>query len=127
MKECIIIIFIIIIVLISNFILEKYLERSTGELIGRLENLRIDIQNKEEQKRLEENYEEIYKLWEKTNDRWAIIELHEELDLIESSIRKLKANIQTKEETMAMEKIEECIFLINHIAEKEKFSLKNIF
>lgn len=127
MKECIIIIFIIIIVLISNFILEKYLEKSTGELIGRLENLRIDIQNKEEQKRLEENYEEIYKLWEKTNDRWAIIELHEELDLIESSIRKLKANIQTKEETMAMEKIEECIFLINHIAEKEKFSLKNIF
>lgn len=127
MKECIIIILIIIIVIISNFILEKYLENSTGELIGKLENLRTEIENKEEQKRLESSYEEIYSLWEETNDKWAIVELHEELDLIESSIRKLKANIATKEETMAIEKIEECIFLINHIAEKEKFSLKNIF
>ena len=127
MKECIIIIFIIIIVIISNFILEEYLENSTGELIGKLENLRTAIENKEEQKKLESTYEEIYKLWKKTNDKWAIIELHEELDLIESSIRKLKANIETKEETMAIEKIEECVFLINHISEKEKFSLKNVF
>ena len=107
MKECIIIIVIIIIVIISNFILEKYLENSTGELIGKLENLRTAIENKEEQKKIESTYEEIYKLWEKTNDKWAIVELHEELDLIESSIRKLKANIETKEETMAIEKIED--------------------
>ena len=53
--------------------------------------------------------------------------LHSELDLIETSFVKMKAQIEEGELNKSMEEIETGIFLVDHINEKEKLCLKNIF
>ena len=56
-----------------------------------------------------------------------MIVLHSELDLIETSIIKMKTQIEEDNFDIAKEELDTSIFLINHISEKEKFCLKNIF
>ena len=51
--------------------------------------------------------------------------LHSELDSIETSLIKMKVDIE-EDKNMFLEELKTSIFLINHIYEKEKFCLKNI-
>ena len=69
----------------------------------------------------------MYSEWEKINEKWSVIILHDEIDLIETALIKMKAEIKSGEIEDSMAEIDTSIFLLNHIKEKEKTSLKNIF
>ena len=74
-----------------------------------------------------EKTDEIYSEWEEINERWSVIVLHDEIDLIETSLIRMKSKIKTGEIQESMEDLDTSIFLIKHIKEKEKTNLKNIF
>lgn len=128
MKE-IAIIFIILIIIIGGAIYtNKYLNNSSQKLVGMLEDLKQKVeQNSNDTKNLKTEVDNIYNEWQNTENKWAFIVLHSELDLIETSFVKMKAQIEEGELNRSMEEIETSIFLVNHISEKEKFCLKNIF
>lgn len=128
MKE-ITIIFIILIIIIGGAIYtNKYLNNSSQKLVGMLEDLKQKVeQNSNDTKNLKTEVDNIYNEWQNTENKWAFIVLHSELDLIETSFVKMKAQIEEGELNRSMEEIETSIFLVNHISEKEKFCLKNIF
>ena len=58
---------------------------------------------------------------------WSTLVFHEELDTIQISLTKMKAQIEEGELEESLEELETTKFLINHIKEKEKFNLKNVF
>ena len=128
MKEIIIIIIILIIIFTGAMYTQKYLNDTTNILVSKLEDLKNNIEHKStEENELKEKADEIYGEWENTNEKWSVIVLHDEIDLIETSLIKMKSKIQTGKIEDSMEDIDTSIFLVKHIKEKEKTNLKNIF
>ena len=128
MKEIIIIISILIIIFAGSIITQMYLNKTSALLIDKLENIKSDIENEKfDREKVSKKAEEMYSEWEKINEKWSVIILHDEIDLIETAIIKMKAEIKSGEIEDSMAEIDTSIFLLNHIKEKEKTSLKNIF
>jgi len=127
MREFIIIIIILGLIIGGDILVNKYLDNSSEILIGELKSLKNKINEKYDTKVLVEEANKIYEKWSKTEEKWAIIVLHSELDLIETSLIKMKTQIKENNLDIAQEELETSIFLVNHISEKEKFCIKNIF
>ena len=128
MKEVTIIISILIIVFGSAYLIQSFLNKGTDELVGELENLKKEIKNQNFQKKdLELKADKVYENWEDINEKWSTIVLHSEMDLIDTSLIKMKSKIKIGKIDESMEDIDTSIFLLKHIKEKEKTSLKNIF
>ena len=127
MKDFIIICIIIIVIIGGAIYTQKYIDRTTGALVQELNDLKKMIDNKEQREDVVKKVNKIYNKWKKTEEGWAIIVLHSELDLIETSFIKMKTAIEEDELNRGLEELETSMFLINHISEKEKFCLKNIF
>lgn len=128
MKEFIIIIVILLIIFGGATIVQKYLNNTADLLVSKLEDLKNNIEQKntteEEMKR---KSQKIYEEWENINEKWSIIVLHDEIDLIETSLIRMKSKIETNKVEESMEDLDTSIFLLKHIKEKEKTSLKNLF
>ena len=128
MKEALIVITIIIIIIGADLILNNYLKQSSKGLLNSLEELKGKINKNEEGiKELEVRADKIYHNWNKVEEKWAMLVLHSELDQIETALIKTKSRIKEYNLKDCLEEIETSIFLINHISEKEKFCLKNVF
>ena len=128
MKEVTIIIVILTIIFGGALYTQKFLNNTADILVSKLENLKTDIENKdEEQQILEEQTDEIYGEWENINEKWSVIVLHDEIDLIETALIRMKSKIKTGSLDESIEDLDTSIFLLKHIKEKEKTNLKNIF
>ena len=128
MKEVIIIIIILIIVFAGDVYTQNYLNETSDMLVSKLENLKTDLETENiEQKTLEEQADEIYGEWEDINEKWSVVVLHDEIDLIETSLIRMKSKIKTGSLDESMEDLDTSVFLLKHIKEKERTSLKNIF
>lgn len=128
MKEFVIIITILIIIFGGALYTQNYLNNSSNILVSKLENLKTDLESKNKnQQRLEEQADKIYGEWENVNKKWSVVVLHDEIDLIETSLIRMKSKIKTGSLDESMEDLDTSIFLLKHIKEKEKTSLKNIF
>lgn len=128
MKEFIIIIVILMIIFGGALYTQNYLNNTSDTLVSKLERLKIDLESKNiNQQTIEEQSDEIYGEWEEINEKWSVVVLHDEIDLIETSLIRMKSKIKTGSLDESMEDLDTSIFLLKHIKEKEKTSLKNIF
>ena len=125
MKNITIIVCILTLILASTIYVENELKTKSKLIVGQLKEIKEDINNSKIG--IEEKIKEVLREWKKTDEKWSIIILHNELDLIETSLISIKSNIENKEHTRALEEIDKSIFLLEHTVEKEKFKLKNIF
>lgn len=128
MKETIIIIVILIIILCGAIYTQKFLNKTSDLLVSKLEELKNGIEkNNMTTQEMEGKSDEIYGEWEDINPKWSVIVLHDEIDLIETSLIRMKSKIKTGNFDESMEDLDTSIFLVKHIKEKERTSLKNIF
>ena len=98
MKEIIIIISILIIIFAGSIITQMYLNKTSALLIDKLENIKSDIENEKfDREKVSKKAEEMYSEWEKINEKWSVIILHDEIDLIETALIKMKAEIKSGE------------------------------
>ena len=123
MKDSLIILSIIIIVIIGNIISQNILKTDSEKLIGKLENLREELETETSIKKAEE----LYDLWEETEQRWSIMILHQELDNIKTAIIGVKSGIESEDYEYSYQQIENSIFLVGHLKEKWNLKWKNIF
>lgn len=128
MKQIIIMIIILIIIFSGSLYIQKFLNDTSMPLVSKLEEIKEDIEKGNiEDKGAKEKSEEVYKEWEDISAKWAIIVLHDEMDLIEMALIKMNSNIKMGNAEDSIQELETSIFLLEHIEEKEKTSLKNIF
>lgn len=127
MKEITIVLFILIIIIGGALYVDKYLENTSNEIADMLKNLRSDINSDKNIEDIKKESQRIYNKWKEVEEGWALTVVHEELDLIETSLIKMKAQIEEESLSKSIEEIDISIFLVKHISEKEKFCLKNIF
>lgn len=128
MKETIIIIIILIIIFGGAFYIQNFLNNTSDTLVSKLEDLKTNMEKgKITEEEMKNKSDEIYGEWEDINEKWSVIVLHDEIDLIETSLIRMKSKIKTGYINESMEDLDTSIFLLKHIKEKEKTSLKNIF
>ena len=93
---------------------------------GLEENLKGEIKIEvEEEIKLE--MENIKKMWKEKYETLAYYIEHDELEKVETELTKSRANIETKEYAVAIENIESCNFILEHIKDKSSLKIVNLF
>ena len=125
-KEIVITIIVLILIVVGNIVTQNNTNKSVEEMSYELENLKQEIENKnwdESNKKMEE----IEKMWEEKNEVMAYYIEHNELEKVQTEIAKTKADVESKESAMAIESIENCNFILEHIKDKNALKIVNIF
>lgn len=71
--------------------------------------------------------EDIQKRWKKTESIWALLTDHIEIDNIEMSMIKSSEYITARSPALSLAELSNLKYMLEHIYEKETFSLENIF
>ena len=137
MREICISILIVVIIISLDIMMQNYTKKSTEEIIEQLEEIgkelsrekmQVDIEiNGDKQKELERKSQEIQERWKEKNEKLAYYIEHNELEKVETNITSIISYIRTGEYTLALDKIETNIFVLQHIKDKYQLSLDNIF
>ena len=134
-KEMIISFIILIIILLGNYITQNNTNKSVDILSNNLIVLREEI-NKETNKKtngekreedITNQFNKISDIWKKEYIKMAYYIEHDELEKVETEITKIKSNIETEEYSNAIECIDSCNFILEHIKDKTALKIVNIF
>ena len=131
-KELIIVIIIVIAIIIIDTITQNYTRDSFEKINKKLEKIKeiinkIDDQEKNSQQELQEKIKTMEEDWKIINRKTAFYIEHEELEKVNASMIKFKSYIQLEEYTEAIPELENCKYILDHIREKEKMQIINLF
>ena len=125
-KEIVISCVIIIGIIIFDIITQNYTVKAMDGVSEVLETVRHDVQA-ENDNSAKEGIERTKEKWNNVKEKLVIYIEHAELEKVEMYIMQADSHIETKEYSMAIESIDMCDFVMEHIKEKYELSVKNIF
>lgn len=125
-KEIIIIIVAIAIVVSLDIVTNNYTKDTVDIMSQKLDVLRKYIfeENKEE---ADLQIPEIENEWEERYKTLAFYLEHDELEKVNTELVSLKAFLNMEEYSECMNSLDKCVFILEHIQEKEETSLKSVF
>lgn len=124
-KEIILSAILLIFIFTANYFTRNYTQKSIEEVTQKLESLKTEMLEKGEQ--TGEKYDELEKIWLEKYEVLAYYIEHDELEKVSSELFQLKGSIQTDQVDEGIPTIENCKFILDHIKDKDKFEIKNIF
>ncbi len=111
-----------------DMITQNYTVSAVDDITNQLENIKSDMKLGEiDEENLKKQTESVQKSWEERYSKMAFYIEHDELEKVENNITSFASYIELKEYNLAINKIEEDIFLLDHIKDKYELSLENIF
>lgn len=125
-KEYSIIIIILVIVFYIDFVTSKSLEDAVNWARDGITSIENKINENNEVEAQDEFYDFEEKWKEKVQNLSLFVE-HNELEKVSNDIVIIESNFETNETEKALENIAELKFMLEHIEEKNKLKLKNIF
>lgn len=127
-KELIIVIFILVIIFFVDFITQKYTKTNIESIINDLNDLKnIIIEDESDIEKAKEKIYEIEESWLKKVNVLSYYIEHDELEKVSSKINEIIGNIEAENSSQGVQDIQDCIFILNHIINKYKLYLKNVF
>lgn len=126
MKEVLVIALVLILVISLDIITNNYTTYAADSLSGQFSELR-EFLLKEDEENINKKIKEIDSNWDKYKKNLSYYIEHDELEKVGSSLSALKAHIEVKEYNDALENLDSNIFILQHIQEKEKFSISSLF
>ncbi len=127
-KEIIITIIIVLVIFIANYFTHNYTKKCVREVNENLQEIKQEALNDENDgKELAERVNGIYEKWLRMSDKLSYYLEHNELEKVHSSLRTAKAHFEANEVEEGVPELENCMYILYHIEEKESFKLKNIF
>ena len=100
-------------------------KNAVAEMNESLQDVSSSINNiKNVNKEIKELITKSNEIWDKEYQKLAYYIEHDELEKVTEALIRAKSNINAEEYNTAIENIDGCIFLLQHIEEKDKFSLK---
>ena len=125
-KEIIIVLIIIIIIFATDILTQNFTKNSISLINEKLDNIKTTIINNEtndlnsEIKNLDEN-------WTDINNKMSFYIEHDELEKVNTSLVKIKSYIEFEEYSEAVPELEECKYILDHIKEKQRLKIINLF
>ena len=127
-KELIIIIIIIALVIVGNIITQNNTNKSVEAINDELKIFREEILKQTISKtEIEEHIKKINNTWEEKFEKLAYYIEHDELEKASSELTKLKADVETENYDFAIENLDNCVFILEHIKDKLALKIVNIF
>ena len=127
-KEKIVCVIIIIVIFSLDFITQNYTKKVVNEIKLNLEELREELKKKDNMKNnLNEKINDLYNQWMKYNFKLAFYIEHDELEKVKTNFISCKSYIESEEYIEALNELDKTVFVLEHIVDKNKFSLENIF
>lgn len=127
-KELIITIIIVCVMLIANYFTHNYTKKCVKEINENLQDIKQQALNEEnDSSELARRVNEIYEKWLRMSNGLSYYLEHNELEKVHSSLRTIKAYFEADEVSDGIPELENCMYILYHIEEKEAFKLKNIF
>lgn len=128
MKEIIIVTIIVVIIISLDVITHNYTKNSVEEISNQLQKLSQNLKKEDiNYEDIKQQYEYLNKSWEKRNSKMAYFIEHNELEKVEAYITSMISFIDTGDYSLALNQIENNIFVLNHIKDKYQLSLDNLF
>lgn len=125
-KEFIIIFFVIALIVTLDVITNNYTKTSVNTLTEELSSLK-EMLKEEQNEKITYKVGDINKEWQKRYGKLAYYIEHDELEKVGTEITKLTAYINVQEYEEAQNEIDTTIFILQHIEDKEKFSVRSVF
>ena len=127
-KEVIICIIVITAIIIVNIITQNYAKEAVNTMDEKLNTLEETLEKEEIAKEeIQGSLDEVMQNWRDKYEKLAFFIEHDELEKVETQLTSLKAHIKIEEYEQAIESLETSIFILNHIKEKFRLNMKNIF
>ncbi len=123
LKEFIIVFLVILFVISMEFITK----RITEEFVEKIDKKIGEVEESLETADSENKIEELVNLWKNEEVKLEYYMEHQELEDISVKIINTKSNIKNGDLDEAREQIDEVKFRVQHIKNKQKLELKNIF
>ena len=125
-KEAIVTIAIIMIIFFVEYITKNYTEKVFSKVENELNLLKEEIlDDKNNKEYLIKRTESIKEDWENDNELLSYYLEHDELEKVNTQIVLIKGYLESDSPQDSIPDLEECIFILKHIQEKEAFNLKN--
>ncbi|MDD2360219.1 MAG: DUF4363 family protein [Syntrophaceticus schinkii] len=121
-----IILIVVVIIGIGGVYSQRYLEHSASELVVGLKEVKKAV-DQEKWKESKDAYAKFNKNWSKAHKNWAMFTDHFELDNIEMRLIRGRSFIEAEDVTNAIAEFDEAIMLLEHIPDRERLTLYNIF
>ena len=126
-REAIITISIVMLILSAEWLTQKYTHKAFAEIEENLIQLKEEIlQTNANNSQLIEKTEQISELWESKQENLSYYVEHNELEKVNTQIVLIKGYLESDSPQDAIPDLEEGLYIIEHIKEKEAFKLKNI-
>ena len=127
-KEIVVCIIVVILIVSMDLISNNYTKKVFSDLNESLGILRNQMM--EENKDKNKINDEIKKVEEQWNEHLKIISCyieHNELEKVARQITVIRGNADMEEYSQAVPQLDECVYIINHIVDKEKLLIRNLF
>lgn len=127
-KEIVICIIVVILIVSMDLISNNYTKEVFNEINENLGNLREEMLKKEkDNNKINEEIKKVEKTWSETYKILTCYIEHNELEKVAKQITLIKGNVDVKEYNQAIPQLDECIFILNHIKDKESLLIRNLF
>lgn len=127
-KEIIICLIVLVIVIVGNILTQNNTKRIVEEMQGKLMALKDEIQSEQvEQEKVANKMKQVEEIWQAKYETMAYYIEHDELEKVETELTRLKADIETEEYAMAVENLDSCAFILEHIKDKTALKIVNLF
>ncbi len=125
-KAVIFIAAILIIIVASSILTGIYLQSSSQKITYYIEDIEKNTKDKDWEK-AEKTLSALESYWSKTKSRWSMLIDHHEIDNIDTSLAKMSAFIEQREQMLALAELSTLKQMVRHIPKKEAPGLENIF
>lgn len=125
-KETVISIVIVIMIFSLDMFTQRFTNKTTAEITEIFTELK-DLAVEENKEKMETKIAELDEKWNKRHDKLAYYIEHDELEKVDTAIVSAKSYIQTEDYSSAASELDVGKFVLEHIQEKYKFNLVNVF
>ena len=127
-NEIVICIIVVILIVSMDLISNNYTKEVFNEINENLGILREEMLKKEnDTNKINEEIKKVEKTWSETYKILTCYIEHNELEKVAKQITLIKGNVDVKEYNQAIPQLDECIFILNHIKDKESLLIRNLF
>ncbi len=127
-KEIIVCILVVILIISMDLLSNNYTKKVFFSINDSLGNLRNEMLK--EDKDVNKINDEITKVEQAWNPKLNLLSCyieHNELEKVARQLTLIKGNIDVEEYNQAVPQLDDCVYVINHIKDKESLLIRNLF
>ena len=125
-KEIIIVCIIVITIFVTDFITQNFTKENIKLIEDKLNVMKESINNNETQN-LNNQIKELEDKWAQIDNKMSFYIEHNELEKVNSSLVKFKSYIELEDYQEAITELEECKYILEHIKDKQRMQIINLF